>query len=158
MTFLPFYTFLYFISVFIQFHMKTWRTNMGYTWSFCCMVKLDWWFIIIYTRNRFSFSLLTSHCDRVSTSGNLLIFQKLYFLFYNPMVKFITNIFHICPTRWSVTHFILSGNCSTYFGCYHHPSSGTQITVSTASGICHNVTVICRYRGRVGTVAPTLLR
>jgi len=23
--------------------------------------------------------------------------------------------------------------------------------VSTASGICHNVTAICRYRGRVGT-------
>jgi hypothetical protein len=24
-------------------------------------------------------------------------------------------------------------------------------TVSTASGICHTVTAICRYRGRVGT-------
>jgi hypothetical protein len=32
-----------------------------------------------------------------------------------------------------------------------HPSSGTQTTVSTASGICHTVTAAYRYRGRVGT-------
>ena len=32
-----------------------------------------------------------------------------------------------------------------------HPSSGAHTTVSTASGICHTVTAICRYRGRVGT-------
>jgi len=31
-------------------------------------------------------------------------------------------------------------NCSTCFGWYHHPSSGEQTTVSTASGICHTVT------------------
>jgi hypothetical protein len=34
---------------------------------------------------------------------------------------------------------------------YLNPSSGVQTTVSTASGISHTVTVICRYRGRVGT-------
>ena len=45
----------------------------------------------------------------------------------------------------------ISGNCSTCFGWYFHPSSGTHTTVSTASGICHTVTAICRYRGRVGT-------
>ena len=32
-----------------------------------------------------------------------------------------------------------------------HPSSGAHTTVSTASGICHTVTAICRYRGIVGT-------
>ena len=58
---------------------------------------------------------------------------------------------NICPTRCNVTQFILSGNCSTCFGLYHHPSSGAQTTVSTASGICHTVTATCRYRGRVGT-------
>ena len=63
----------------------------------------------------------------------------------------ILRICNICPTRCNVTQFILSGNCSICFGWYHHPSSGTQITVSTASGICHTVTAICRYRGRVGT-------
>jgi len=44
-----------------------------------------------------------------------------------------------------------SGNYSICFGWYHHPSAGAQTTVSTASGICHNVTAIWRYRGRVGT-------
>ena len=45
----------------------------------------------------------------------------------------------------------ISGNCSTCFGWYFQPSSGAHTTVSTASGICHTVTAICRYRGRVGT-------
>src|SRR5215475_13601018 len=45
----------------------------------------------------------------------------------------------------------ISVNCSTYFGWYFHPSSGVHTTVSTASSICHTVTAICRYRGRVGT-------
>jgi len=45
----------------------------------------------------------------------------------------------------------ISGNCSTCFGWYFHPSSGAHTTVCTASGICHIVTAICRYRGRGGT-------
>ena len=45
---------------------------------------------------------------------------------------------------------LISGNCSTCFGWYFHPSSGTHTTVSTASGNCHTLTAICRYRGRVG--------
>jgi hypothetical protein len=45
----------------------------------------------------------------------------------------------------------ISGNCSTCFGWYFHPSSGAHTTVSTAPDICHTVTAICRYRGRVGT-------
>jgi hypothetical protein len=45
----------------------------------------------------------------------------------------------------------ISGNCSTCFGWYFHPLSGVHTTVSTAFGICHTVTVICRCRGRVGT-------
>jgi hypothetical protein len=43
----------------------------------------------------------------------------------------------------NVTQFILSGNCSTCFGWYHHPSLGAQTTVSTAFGICHTVTATC---------------
>jgi hypothetical protein len=57
----------------------------------------------------------------------------------------------IYPTRCNVTQFILFGNCSIYFGWYHHPSSGAHTTVSTASVICHTVTATCRYRGRVVT-------
>ena len=45
----------------------------------------------------------------------------------------------------------MSGNSSTCFGWYFHPSSEAHTTVSTTSGICHTVTAICRYRGRVGT-------
>ena len=52
--------------------------------------------------------------------------------------------------------FTISGNCSTCFGWYHHPSPGVHTTVLTASGICHTVIAACRCRGRVGT--PTLPR
>jgi hypothetical protein len=45
----------------------------------------------------------------------------------------------------------IAGNCSTCFGWCFHPSTGVYTTVSTASGICHTVTAICCYRGRVGT-------
>jgi hypothetical protein len=40
----------------------------------------------------------------------------------------------------------ISGNCSTCLGSYLHPSSGGHTTVSTASGICHTFTAICRDR------------
>jgi hypothetical protein len=50
----------------------------------------------------------------------------------------------------------ISGNCSTCFGWYFHPSSGAHTTLSTASGICHTVTAICRYRGRGITVCILL--
>jgi len=66
----------------------------------------------------------------------------------NINLRFYSNIY---PTRSNITQFILSGNCSTCFGWYHHPLSGAQTTVSTASGICHTVTAICRHCGRVGT-------
>jgi len=39
-----------------------------------------------------------------------------------------------CPTRCNYTQFILSVNYSNCFGLFLHPSSGAQITVSTASG------------------------
>jgi hypothetical protein len=53
------------------------------------------------------------------------------------------------PAKCNVTQFIVSGNCSTCFGRYLHPSSRAQTTVSTAYGICHTVTATCHYRGRV---------
>jgi len=45
----------------------------------------------------------------------------------------------------------ISGNCSTCFGLYLHPSSGAHTTVSTTSSICHTVSATCCYRGGVGT-------
>jgi hypothetical protein len=46
-------------------------------------------------------------------------------------LKFTKLILYICvyQTRCNVTGFILSGNCFTYFGWYHHPSSGPHTTV-----------------------------
>jgi len=58
---------------------------------------------------------------------------------------------YIYPTKCNVTQFIFSGNCSTCFGWYLHPSSDGHRTVSTASVVCHTVIAICCYRGRVGT-------
>ena len=66
-------------------------------------------------------------------------------------IRFTCYYSNVYPTRCNVTQFILSGNCSTCFGLYLHPSSGAQTTVSTAPGICHTFIAICRYRGRVGT-------
>jgi hypothetical protein len=45
----------------------------------------------------------------------------------------------------------ISGNCSTCFGWYFHPSSEAHATLSTESGTCHTVTAISRYRGRAET-------
>jgi hypothetical protein len=61
---------------------------------------------------------------------------------------------NIYPITCNVTQFILSGNCSTCFGWYHHPSSGAQTTVSTPSGICHTVTAICCHRHDSGKPYP----
>ena len=56
--------------------------------------------------------------------------------------------------KYATLHSLfISENCSTCFGWYHHPSSGTHTTVSTASGICHTVTATCRYRSNTPTIA-----
>jgi hypothetical protein len=55
----------------------------------------------------------------------------------NYVIRVDLQYSNIYPTRCNVTQFILSENCSTRFGWYFHPSSGTQTTVSTASGIFH---------------------
>jgi len=84
-----------------------------------------------------------SHCDNCYS-----------LTFMGPCILIIFQ--YIYPTRCNVTQFISSGSCSTCFGWYLHPSSGAQTTVSTACGICHAVTAICRDGGRVGTPVPTL--
>jgi len=54
---------------------------------------------------------------------------------------------NIYPTRCNVTQFILSGNCSTCLGWYHHPSSGAHTTIYSIWYLSYRN---C-YRGRVGT-------
>jgi len=89
----------------------------------------------------------------IAVIGSFNVLARKFSLHKEKTRKFYSNIY---PTRCNVTQFILSGNCSTCFGWYHHPSSGAQTTVSTASGICHIVIAICRYRGRVGTGSSVL--
>jgi len=74
-------------------------------------------------------------------------------------ISSVSNFVHKTPqdipiyTQQDATlhSLFISGNCSTCFEWYLHPSSRTHTTVSTASGICHTVTATCCYRGRVGT-------
>ena len=73
-------------------------------------------------------------------------------------MNYFFRCFNIYPTRCNVTQFILSGNCSTSIGWYHHTSSGAQTTISTASGICHTFTATCRYSGRQQVVPPETCR
>jgi hypothetical protein len=60
-------------------------------------------------------------------------------------------IYEYKPQDSTLHSLFISVNCFTCFGWYFHPSSGLHTPVSTASGICHTVTAICSYRGRVGT-------
>jgi hypothetical protein len=66
-------------------------------------------------------------------------------------IQWAPNSIPICIQQDATLHSLfISGNCSTCFGWYFHPSSEAHTTVSTASGICHTVTATCRYRGKVG--------
>jgi len=57
-----------------------------------------------------------------------------------------------------VTPLLLPADCSACFGWYHHPSSGAQTTVSTASGICHTVTATCWLLCMFRVVPPPIIR
>jgi hypothetical protein len=63
----------------------------------------------------------------------------------------LNNILIYIQQDATLHRLFISGNYSTCFGWYLHPSSGARTTVSTASAICRAVTDTCRYRGRVGT-------
>jgi len=74
------------------------------------------------------------------------IFSVQHYLYFTRRVKQIlcsflcswdrASRFYVnkCPTRCNDTQFILSANCCTCFEWFLRPSSGAQITVSTASG------------------------
>jgi hypothetical protein len=73
----------------------------------------------------------------------------IYFLFSYPYkLPVLSNLY---PTICNVTQFIISGNCSTCFGWYHHPSSEAYTTVSTASGICHTAIAAVSSNGLTNT-------
>jgi len=61
-------------------------------------------------------SILVKQDNKFKTSLDYFYFSLLEFS------SVYSNI-HIYPKRCNVTQLILSGNCSTCFGWYHHPSS-----------------------------------
>jgi hypothetical protein len=96
---------------------------------------------------RWNFLRDTGGVYRIHTWSSLFVYEFICIWDVKPTLihsskqkSYYSNIY---PTRCNVTQFILSGNCSTCFGWYHHPSSRAKTTVSTASHICHTVTAIC---------------
>jgi len=57
----------------------------------------------------------------------------------------------------TIYSLFISANRSTCFGWYIHPSSGANVTVSTAPGISKTVTATCRERDLTGTASPVQL-
>jgi hypothetical protein len=61
---------------------------------------------------------------------------------------FKTNIPIYIQQDATLHSLFISGNCSTCFEWYLHPSSGAHTTVFTASDICHTVIATYCYSGR----------
>jgi len=75
------------------------------------------------------------------SGGTITLYQESKQLSLQHLV-FITQF--PCCVMWLAyaTHSTQHGNCSTCFGWYHHPLSGEQTTVSTASGIYYTVSML----------------
>jgi hypothetical protein len=105
------------------------------------------------SKHRDSLTFFSSYCilgesccvllaGRPLTAVKCLLKKVLMLMSLTPDILFVYFILwvdnyvaysHIYPTRCNITQFILSGNCSTCFGWYHHPSSGAQTTVSDSN-------------------------
>jgi len=80
----------------------------------------------LYFRDKFTNSVSELYRE------NWCSFRLSKYVFPHVVLRGSLQYSNICPTRCNFTQFILSGNCSTCFGWYHHPSLGAQTTVSTA--------------------------
>jgi hypothetical protein len=126
----------------------------SYSWYFrgMCCLRLQGFDVQVHGHQTFEDvreTFLQSNRNHPANNAALHPRRRQYSNFHGSMHR--NNYSDIYPLECNVTQFILSGNCSTCFVWYLHQSSGVQTTVSTASGICHTVTVTCRYCGRVGT-------
>ena len=83
-------------------------------------------------RHRENVDIMANDCFKISVHKSV---RRKYILLYIQQDAMLHSLF-------------ISGNCSTCFGWYLHPSSGAHTTVSTASGICQTVTATCPYSGR----------
>ena len=103
-----------------------------------------------YVREYYCWSILTIH-------------TKFYFKIPDLGNDYVTLNVHGSMHRKCIPVYIqqdatlhslfISGNCSTYFGWYLHPSSGAHTTVSTASGTCQTVTATSHYSSISSTTA-----
>ena len=94
----------------------------------------------------------SGRCCKRHAPPHTLKIKKLTFILLMWRIYWAPNSIPIYIQQDATLHSLyISGNCSIRFEWYFHPSSGAHTTVSTASGICHTVTAICRYRGRDGT-------
>ena len=105
--------------------------------------------------------LVTNTSFRTTTTHNTCLWkwiititklEKWYPNFFNTQGSVQCKYIPIYIQKDATLHILfISGNCSTCFEWYLHPSSGAHTTLSTASGNCQTVAATCRYRGRVGT-------
>jgi hypothetical protein len=100
------------------------------------------------------FSIYSRYINPLNAELNLICHLLLLLgnlTFMGPCIVSIFQIYVYIQQDETLHSLFISGNCYTCFGWYFHPSSGGRTTVSTASGICHTLTAICRYRRRAGT-------
>ena len=91
---------------------------------------------------KFSYCLRENELHLAFQSHSLLMYSLSEFNVYGSVRR--KNILIHIQQDATLHSLFLSGNCSICFGWYHHPSSGAQTTVSTASGTCQTVTATCR--------------
>jgi hypothetical protein len=107
-----------------------WRKSVYYFVSLCIDVQFE------------KKPLNPLNAELNSTCHLLILLGDLKFM--GPCIVSISNKMQ----RYTVYLYL---ETALHFGWYFHPSSGAHTTLSTASGICHTVTAICHFRGRVGT-------
>jgi len=84
----------------------------------------------------------TSNWETYVTAG-VLILEQGSFSKTSLILHYVAIIIQQDATVYSLC---ISVKCSTCFGLYFHPSSGTHNTVSAVSGINETVTATCRER------------
>jgi hypothetical protein len=114
----------------------------------CCVLFTQLSLIFSLNRINLLFFVRESLCvfSKVKTGILSIIYVNPYLLMWR--IRWANNIPKYIQRDAALHSLFISGNCSTCFECYLHPSSGAHTTVSTASGICQTVTAICRYSGR----------
>jgi len=104
-------------------------------------------YLYLETALHVSGGTFTHHQERIQLYLQHMVFVtpytyiwKLLYMFRVVPPPIIRSAYNCIYSIWYLSHLIfISGNCSTCFGWYLHPSSGAHTTVSTASGICHTV-------------------